>query len=71
MKLNNDQLSSVTLSAVINLLKMKGYDLEKIKEEYDSEILGNLLSGTAPQFKNESINLLDKHIKDANSNPLL
>ncbi|OTG62864.1 hypothetical protein B9T29_06485 [Acinetobacter sp. ANC 3903] len=71
MQLNEDQLSNVTLSALINLLKLKGYDLEKIKEEYNNEIFGSLLTGTGPQFKTASKELLGKRVNEANSNPLL
>lgn len=71
MQLNKDELSTVALSALINLLKLKGYDLDQIKREYDQEILGNLLSGSAPQFKSASSNLIQNLINEAHSNSLL
>lgn len=65
------ELSNVALPALINSLKMQGYDLDSIFNEYDKHILDNKLSGSAPQHKHASIQHLKAMIDDAKSNPLL
>ncbi|MDM1771020.1 hypothetical protein [Acinetobacter indicus] len=65
------ELSEVTLSALVNSLKMHGHDLDQILKEYKSEILDNKLSGSAPQFKSASIEHLKTYIDDAKKNPIL
>lgn len=65
MDLKESALAEVTLSAFVRLLKNKGYDLDQIKAQYDAEILGGELSGSAPQYKLESIKYLEKVINEA------
>lgn len=65
MNLKESALAEVTLSALVRLLKNEGYDLEKVKAQYDSKILSNELSGSSPTYKLESISYLEKIIKEA------
>ncbi|MHA3098944.1 hypothetical protein [Acinetobacter brisouii] len=65
------ELSEVTLQALINSLKMHGYDLDKILKEYNNHILDNKLSGASPIAKSESVDHLKKYIDDAKQNPIL
>lgn len=69
--LNEAELSNVTLPALINSLKMQGFDLDNIFNEYDKHILDNKLSGASPQLKHASIQHLKAMIDDAKSNSLL
>ncbi|UXI52707.1 hypothetical protein [Acinetobacter variabilis] len=58
-------VTDVTLRSLVRLLKNQGYNLDSIKAQYDAEILDNVLSGAAPQYKHKSIALLDEVIKEA------
>lgn len=64
MDLKESALAEVTLSALVRLLKNEGYDLEKIKAQYDTKILSNELSGSNPEYKLQSMRYLDKIIKE-------
>ncbi|WP_151859373.1 hypothetical protein [Acinetobacter nosocomialis] len=66
--LTETQLSDCTLRALVNSLHMNGHDLDKIFNEYDGEILGNRLSGAAPQHKLASIDHLKTLITEARAN---
>lgn len=62
---NSVNIESITLDALVRLLKLEGFDLSDIQEKYEAKILDNVLSGSSPQFKLESINVLKKAIEDA------
>lgn len=64
-------LNACTLGALVNSLQLHGHDLDQILEEYESEILGNVISGSAPQYKNGSVDVLKERISEAKSNSLL
>ena len=62
---NSVNIESITLDALVRLLKLEGFDLSDIQEKYEAKILDNVLSGSSPQFKIESIKVLKKAIEDA------
>lgn len=66
--LNDLELSDCTLRALLNSLKLHGHDLDQIFDEYDNKILGNQLSGAAPQHKLATVEHLKKLINEAKSN---
>ncbi|MCR3924256.1 hypothetical protein NUJ08_03435 [Acinetobacter pittii] len=70
-QLTEAELSNVALPALVNSLKMQGFDLEIIFNEYNKHILDNKLSGAAPQHKHASIQHLKNMIDDAKANSLL
>lgn len=69
--LTEEEIANITLPALVNSLKMQGFDLENIFNEYNKHILDNKLSGAAPQHKYASIQHLKNMIDDAKSNTLL
>lgn len=71
MKLDKSAVTEVTLGALINLLKLKGHDLNKIYTDYETKIIDNKLTGANPDYKIASAELLKKLIEEANNNPTL
>lgn len=62
---NSVNVESVTLDALVRLLKLEGFNLSDIQKKYEKEILGNRLSGSSPEYKHKSISVLKKAINDA------
>ena len=71
MKLDKSDVTEVTLSALINLLKLKGHDLNKIYADYETKIVDSVLTGANPHYKIASAELLKELIEEANNNPTL
>lgn len=69
--LTEAELSNITLPALVRLLQIEGYDLDKILSEYKDKVLGNLLSGSSPQLKYETIAHLEEIISTTKSDDLL
>ncbi|AGQ07087.1 hypothetical protein ABTQ09_04080 [Acinetobacter baumannii] len=65
------QLNDCTLRALVNSLQLQGYDLDKILNNFESEITGNVISGSSPQYKSAAVELLKERINEARSNSLL
>ena len=65
------ELSEVTLSALVNSLKLHEHNLDQIFKEYENQILDNKLSGSDPNWKFKSIDHLKNYIDDAKQNSLL
>lgn len=58
-------VESVALGALIRLLKLEGFNLSDIQQKYEAQILDNVLSGSNPEYKLKSIDVLKKAIDDA------
>ncbi|WP_334459061.1 hypothetical protein [Acinetobacter soli] len=69
--LTEAELSNITLPALVRLLQIEGYDLDKILSEYKDKVLGNLLSGSSPQLKYQTIAHLEEIISATKSDDLL
>lgn len=62
---NSVNIESVTLDALVRLLKLEGFDLSDIQKKYEAKILDNVLSGSGPEYKHKSIDVLKKAIENA------
>lgn len=71
IELDEAKLNDCTLRALINSLQLHGHNLDQIVADYESEILGDVISGSAPQYKNASIEVLKERVGEAKSNSLL
>ncbi len=71
MKLEESDVTEVTLGALINLLKLSGYDLNLILANYERKIVDNKLTGANPHYKMASVELLKELIDEANNNSVL
>ncbi|MCJ8160221.1 hypothetical protein [Acinetobacter zhairhuonensis] len=65
------ELSETTLVALVNLLKLDGYDLDQLLLHYVDHILDNKFSVADASVKLASIDRLKACIDDAKQNPLL
>ena len=68
---SKQELAETTLAALVNLLKLDGYDLDQILLDYVNHILDNKFSNADASVKLASIDQLKACIDDAKQNPLL
>lgn len=62
---NSVNIESITLDALVRLLRLENFDLLDIQKKYEEKILDSVLSGSSPQYKHETIAVLRKAIADA------
>lgn len=62
---NSVNVESITLDALVRLLKLEGFNLSDLQEKYEAQILGSELSASSPQYKLDSIAVLKTAIKNA------
>ena len=68
---SKQELAETTLAALVNLLKLDGYDLDQLLLHYVDHILDNKFSNADASVKLASIDRLKACIDDAKQNPLL
>ena len=68
---SKQELAETTLAALVNLLKLDGYDLDQILLDYVNHILDNKFSNADASVKLASIDQLKACIDNAKQNPLL
>ena len=68
---SKQELAETTLAALVNLLKLDGYDIDQILLDYVNHILDNKFSNADASVKLASIDQLKACIDNAKQNPLL